>query len=208
MARPVRFLMNRPYVRGLAFAIAGFVVACLGTVPASAMEANLKSRLTWDFDGDHKTDLAVGGFSDSTFTIRVQFSDRLKHVVLRTKIARQSALNLSALDVDQDNDVDIILTGASFRPLAVWFNQGNGKFKKTSHWFFPPLYRDTGGQINRATRKNETEFGSALERPTVFLVTAPPVTLDPPAGGECFPVFVCSSIDPRCRNDFSRGPPL
>jgi hypothetical protein len=172
------------------------------------MEGNPTSRLTWDFDGDHKTDIAVGASSDSTFTIRLQFSDRLKHVVLRTNIARHAALNLSAADVDQDNDVDIILTGASFRPVAVWFNQGNGRFKKTSHWFFPPLYRDTGGQINRTTQKREAESGSALERPTVFVVTAPPVTLDPPAGDEFVPLFVCSSIDLRFRNYFSRGPPL
>jgi hypothetical protein len=206
MARSTKFFLHRLRAHGRTIAIAAFVVACLGSVPATA--GNLKTRLTWDFDGDHKTDLAVGGVSDSTFTIRVQLSNQPKPVFLKARITRQDAVNLSAIDVDQDDDIDIVLTGLALRPLVVWFNQGNGKFHKTSHWFFPPLYRDTGGQIRRAVQTDETDFATAFERPTVFLVRAPPLPLDLPAGDDFFPAFFCSLIDSRFRKDFSRGPPV
>ncbi len=200
--------MNGSFVRLSVLAIAGFFFAWLGTVPALAMEQHSKSRLTWDFDGDHNTDLAVGAVSGSTFTVHVQLSGRLKEVFLKTKVPRQLALNLSALDVDRDNDIDLVLTGFSFRPLAVWLNQGHGKFQKTSHWFFPPIYRDTSGQIRHAVRRNNIELASAVERPSVFFVAAPPVTLVPPGPGNVFPSFVCCSTNSSFREGFSRGPPL
>jgi len=200
--------MNRLHVRVLIVAIPGFLFALLGTVPASAMEQNSKSRLTWDFDGDHKTDLAVGGVSDSTFTLRLQFSGQPDRILLTTKVARQIALNLLAVDVDRDNDIDLVLTGFSFRPVAVWFNQGKGKFKDSSPWFFPPLYGETGGQVGRTSPTSNTAPVTAVERPSVFFLAAWPFAHIPRAEHDYFSPVVRSFVNLSFRKASSRGPPL
>jgi hypothetical protein len=188
-------------------AIALLLLACLGSVPAFAADDHVRSRLTWDFDGDHKTDLAVGSVEGSTFTINVRFSSGLHRIVLKTNIHGHATPYLLATDVDHDNNVDLVLTGVSSRPLAVWFNEGKGKFKKSSRWFFPPLYRGGAGQIRHAVSKESNDPANTVYSP-LFLPVALSIRLNPPDEGRyCAPTLV-SFASASCGAIFSRGPPI
>ena len=66
--------------------IAALLFAWLAPATAFAADQNVRSRLTWDFDGDQITDLAVGSVQGSTFTVSVRFSTGLHRVVLKSRV--------------------------------------------------------------------------------------------------------------------------
>ncbi len=84
-----------------------------------------------DFDGDHRLDLATFGPFDS---VRTGYDRRLgiqlnagKSPVF-TFVILPAANRLSARDLDGDNDRDLVLENPFRVPLAVWINDGGGKF--------------------------------------------------------------------------------
>jgi hypothetical protein len=187
--------------------IAALLFAYLAPLPAFAATQHVRNRLTWDFDGDHKSDLAVGAVHGSTFTIQVQFSNRHGRVVLRTNFHEHVPPHLIATDVDQDNDVDLVLTGVSFRPLAVWINEDNGKFKKRTGWFFPPLYGRGAEQITHPVHKDTNEPANTVYESQLLLPAELSIRLIPPQQEHCFAAALLSCASSCCGAIFSRGPP-
>ena len=192
-----------------ACAIAALLFACLSAVPASAKDQHVRNRLTWDFDGDHKNDLAVGAVHGSTFTVQIQFSKGHGRVLLKTNFHGHVPPHLIATDVDQDHDVDLVLTGVSFRPLAVWINEGNGKFKKRSGWFFPPLYGGAAEQqITHPVHKDTSEPANTVYWSPLFLPVQVSIRLSPPKQEYWYAPTSLSLAGSCCGAIFSRGPPL
>ena len=189
-------------------AIAALLFSCLAPLSAFANDQHVRNRLTWDFDGDHNTDLAVGAVQGSTFTIQVQFSNGHGRAVLKTNFHGHVPPHLIATDVDQDNDVDLVLTGVSFRPLAVWINDGNGKFKKRSGWFFPPLYGGGADQIVHPVHKDTSEPANTVYWSPYFLPVSLSIRLSPPEQEHCFAPTLLSFASSSCGAIFSRAPPL
>lgn len=187
--------------------IAALLFACLAPLPTFAGKQHVRNRLTWDFDGDHKSDLAVGAVRGSTFTIHLQFSNRHGRVVLKTNFQEHIPPYLIAADVDQDNDVDLVLTGVSFRPLAVWINEDNGKFKKRSSWFFPPLYGRGAEQIRHPVPKDTSEPANTVYWAPLLLPAKLSVRLIAPEQEHCFAPARLSCASSCCGAIFSRGPP-
>ncbi len=102
----------------------------------------------WDLDGDHRSDTAVTKLSGSTLKIKIHLSGINSRVVLSTVVRYEPGLMLVAYDVDNDKKVDLVLTSIfSVRPVAVWLNGSNGRFKKASGWIAAfPIHED-GPQI-------------------------------------------------------------
>ena len=186
--------------------IAALLFAWLASATAFAADQHVGSRLTWDFDGDQITDLAVGSVRGSTFTISVRFSTGLHRVVLKSSVRGHVTPYLAATDVDHDNDVDLILTGISLRPLAVWINEGEGRFNKSSGWFFPPLYPGGAGLISPAVSEGSSEPANTVYSP-LFLPVALSIRLSPPAAEHYLAPALVSFASSRCGAIFSRGPP-
>jgi hypothetical protein len=84
-----------------------------------------------DFDGDHRLDLATVGALDSG---RTGYDNRLAIQLNAAKspvftfLILPAANRLSARDLDGDNDRDLVLETPLRVPLAVWINDGGGKF--------------------------------------------------------------------------------
>jgi hypothetical protein len=129
--------------------LAGVLFCWLGTVPGFARDHKQVIRATWDLDGDHKPDSAVGTVSGTTFKLLIQLSSQRYHIALKADVSREIAVRLFVVDVDGDNHNDLVLTGLSLRPIAVWLNRGGGKFQKATRWLYPPLYDGTEEQFTR-----------------------------------------------------------
>jgi hypothetical protein len=189
--------------------IAALLFTCLSALPVFAKTQHVRNRLTWDFDGDHNSDLAVGAVHGSTFTVQIQFSKGHRRILLKTNFHGHVPPRLIATDVDQDNDVDLVLTGVSFRPLAVWINEGNGKFKKRSGWFFPPLYFGAAEQqITHPVHKDRSEPANTVYSSPLFLPVGLSIRISPPEQEYLFAPTSVSFAGSCCGAIFSRGPPL
>ena len=186
--------------------IAALLFAWLPAPTAFASDQHVRSRLTWDFDGDQIADLAVGSVQGSTFTISLRFSTGLHRVVLKSRVRGHITPYLAATDVDHDNDVDLVLTGISLRPLAVWINEGEGRFKKSSRWFFPPLYPGGAGLISPAVCEGSSEPANTVDSP-LFLPVALSIRLSPPAEDHYLAPALVSFASSPYGAIFSRGPP-
>ena len=96
-----------------------------------------------DLDGDHETDIALSrevGHSDSGYVYRVELKLSQTHHPVSFTFSNAHALgvNVTALDVDGDHDVDLVInsrfTGQS---IGVWINDGKGGFTQNLHSLYP-----------------------------------------------------------------------
>jgi hypothetical protein len=134
-------------------------LACLTSVPAAAGDGITATLLTSfvpaapsviaDFDGDHRFDLATVGTLGSTrngyhHQLDVQLNTAQSPVF--TFLILPAANRLSALDLDGDNDRDLVLETPLRVPLAVWINDGGGKFHECNldAFRFQLLHSDPG----------------------------------------------------------------
>jgi hypothetical protein len=97
-----------------------------------------------DLNGDSRPDAALQTISGSTVKIKIKLSGQRTPIRLSANVTYEPTVSLSAYDVDNDKDVDLILTNSlSVIPVAVWLNQHNGSFKEAHGWI-------TGFPIHRA----------------------------------------------------------
>jgi len=179
----------------------------LGANPASAESAFIPEPLASDFNGDGLQDDISSHTSDSgsAYLVQVFISGSRASSLLEAGVFPQPGLRLIATDIDRDGDPDIVLTGLSKLPIAVWANDGKGRFSRESHRFFP-----LGEDMRRAyclpaARPNlgDATFGD----PT----TLPPVlrsSLQKPTEGRA--PFAEAGIIPKLislRHASLRGPP-
>src|SRR6185436_8456685 len=119
--------MKRSRIRRLVWTV-WMLAALLWSTGAYASGSS--ARVRFDGDGDHRSDVAVAKIIGSTMKIKVRLSARQSHVHLSADIRDEVGLQLAAYDVDNDSEVDLVLTNViSLRPVAVWLNKSNGRFE-------------------------------------------------------------------------------
>jgi len=141
------------------------MVVLIRSTEAFASES--KALVRFDGDGDHRSDMAVAKIIGSTLKIKVRLSAVSSRVRLSADIRDEIGLQLSAYDVDNDSEVDLVLTNViSLRPVAVWLNKSNGRFEKTTEWILPlPEREDVPHYRRRVSSFNEQailDIGSSV----------------------------------------------
>ena len=86
-----------------------------------------------DFNADGRPDLAVArrlsNHGGSNFRIDFQISNGRRQSV--SFASAQSALRVTAVDVDNDHDIDLVVTPLlGHHVISVWLNDGAGNFRK------------------------------------------------------------------------------
>lgn len=149
----------------------------------AAFASESKARVRFDGDGDHRSDLAVAKIIGSTMKIKVRLSALSSRVLLSADIRNEIGLQLSAYDVDNDSEVDLVLTNViSLRPVAVWLNKSNGRFEKATEWILPlPEREDLPHYRRRVSSLNEQailDIGSSAS-----------ILSDPSTGRDLLPTY-------------------
>jgi len=119
------------------------IAVCLFTVPAKASDGGPGTvamhllrpgvAAVADLDGDHIPDIASGistGHTSEGYSYRVDldFSGNPGAKTLSVFSTDSTGLNIEAVDIDGDHDLDLIITGRLSQPISVWLNDGRGSF--------------------------------------------------------------------------------
>jgi len=111
--------------------------------PADLLAPLSQTLAAADFDGDNKPDGAIlvnNGWQPQTGfqAIELHFTDR-GDCELRFE-SNGSALAVSALDINQDGAVDLVVEQAlTHKFLQIWLNDGRGGFRKVRNEDFPSV---------------------------------------------------------------------
>jgi hypothetical protein len=103
-----------------------------------------------DFDGDSQPDVAVTRMETRgagyVYWLEVDLSTKSKDDSPRGEDGRFAVnfsifgLHLTPRDVDGDHDLDIVVTmGMNRQPIAVWINDGHGRFEEGDLAAYPAL---------------------------------------------------------------------
>lgn len=118
-----------------------------------------------DFDGDHRPDLASvqsGIISSGTNSYRIQLQ---LSAVGRQSIqlfAPAGGLVVEARDVNGDHAIDLVLTTAWLRrPVAIFLNDGHGKFSRAEPSAFPGAFN----RSNKGWASTSTQEAGAVSVP-------------------------------------------
>ena len=94
-----------------------------------------------DFDADGAPDVAIAdrtSRSGSDYDIEVRLSEGSTQTVSFT--STRGALNITALDVDNDHDADLVVTPVlSHEVVGIWINNGAGHFDASDRASFAPV---------------------------------------------------------------------
>jgi VCBS repeat protein len=123
--------MRAPLCR-LGATVAFLLLAGLSPSVAAAQSFSESSAAVADFNADGRPDLAVanhiGGRSSAAYRIDFQLSNGRSQSI--SFASAQQGLRVSAIDVDNDHDLDLVITPLLGRNVVgVWLNDGAGHFK-------------------------------------------------------------------------------
>jgi hypothetical protein len=164
-----------------------------------------------NLDDDKKLDGAV--LLDSSygrFKIQLHFTDR-PDAELTFEAIGQKKLSLTAWDIDNDGDTDLVVEEAfTHKPLRVWINEGHGDFHEGRLQDFLSLAAETHEQLQPPINQRD---GGALcllvERGFESGILTAPQFGRPPSGDRSQVLRPVLFADSRVRiPTSSRAPPL
>jgi len=128
-----------------------------------------------DFDGDHRPDLAIiqeeaSSTGSTKYWIELQLSASSRQSI--EVMAPTGGLRIEAIDVNNGNHfVDLVITTAWLRqPVAIFINNGRGRFSRVQTTAFPEVFTDsTTNWVSASVRSTDTVGVSPHERTWMFL---------------------------------------
>jgi hypothetical protein len=119
----------------------GGALSKLGRTPSLLQNSFGQRLISADFDNDQRPDGAVlldAGQLDGQKVFRIEFHVTAGKDHELTFASNETALAISALDVNQDGTPDIVVEQAfTHKRLHVWLNDGHGFFRKVRSEDFP-----------------------------------------------------------------------
>jgi hypothetical protein len=105
-----------------------------------------------DLDGDHIPDLASSistGRTSQGYSYRVDldFGGNPGRKTLSVFSDDSAGLDIEAIDVDGDHDLDLVISGRLSRPVSVWLNDGRGRFTQVDSANYPLSLRRTRSAV-------------------------------------------------------------
>jgi hypothetical protein len=181
-------------------ALAGILLALCILVPRTAHAAEGRkpqfrlgtasihvglSSAAANLDSDDKIDFAIAdrtGRSSEGYNYRLQLALSHEESQVFHFHSTDSALNLSIVDLDNDADLDVVLTHALSGEIAgVWLNNGSGGFDEGNTADFSGMHVKLGGRVAVASESIPVAMGSLPLRKTLTVLTGS-VRLDIPIG--------------------------
>jgi hypothetical protein len=157
----------------LLFAAVNSCLAAPGRLVSPAPNSQRSSdQLGWavaDFDGDSRPDVAItkmeardGGY---VYWLELDLSTDRKSDSSREQsnlpgaVSSIFGMHLTPRDVDGDRDLDIVVTmGITRRPVAVWINDGRGRFEEGDLSAYPALTALDGLQLSTPVWLDAAQF--------------------------------------------------
>jgi hypothetical protein len=138
-----------------------------------------------NLDSDDKIDFAIAdrtGRSAEGYNYRLQLALSHENSQVFHFHSTDSALNLSIIDLDDDADLDVVLTHALSGEIAgVWLNNGRGGFHEGNTADFRGMQVKLGGGVSVASESIPPAVGSLPLRKSLTALTQS-VRLDIPTG--------------------------
>jgi hypothetical protein len=144
-----------------------FLIAANSSFAAPVQQFSYRTQISQDLDGDQKPETATVRQAGELYQVSVHFSTGRPKIHLTTHLRQGLAgLSFQATDVNNDSRRDLVVTSAtSFKPLAIWLNQGPAKFKKVHSAFFGALGRYTGPAYRHQTKTEPEPAGNITADP-------------------------------------------
>lgn len=170
--RPVSRLGGLPLLM-LLFAAGNACLASpgrvVGAVPTSQRSVDQLGWAVADFDGDSQPDVAVTKMeargSGYVYWLELDLSTDRKdsssqaQANLPSVVSSIFGLHLTPRDVDGDHDLDIVVTtGITRQPVAVWINDGKGRFEEGDLSAYPALMSLEDITFSAPDALNTTQF--------------------------------------------------
>ncbi len=170
------------------------VFSCLAAAPVWAFPGTTNklhllrpgNAVVADLDGDHVLDTASGvetGHSALGYFYRVDLaltgdSAAAPFMVLSFE---PMGLNIEALDVDGDHDMDLVISSQFLRrPVGVWLNDGKGLFSPADPARYTPSLPLPSGAVSSANDPTPREI-DCKRRPAAFNPRLTPITVRSPS---------------------------
>jgi hypothetical protein len=141
--------------------LGGRAVASTGTDLPSVPNASAgpgPSFAIADFDGDHRLDCATVNGGQAVSASNYEYWIELKLTAAGRQaipvVAPFGGLAIEARDVNGDNAVDLVVTTAWLRqPVAVFLNDGHGRFSRAEPSEFPGAFDDSRGNWSSSSNQ-------------------------------------------------------
>jgi|GEM_PF-5518538 len=176
MRAAIRFVSGS--VRPLMLLLAGTALnlAAAGSEPALPYAPSSNGWVLADLNGDQNIDLATtrpGRYSRSGYTQEVRVKLGASHQTSFRFHSRAAIIELSAQDVDGDEDGDLIVfEPLSPQPIGVWLNDGAGSFHEGRLADFQKLWSGRTGPAFRSSFQRIGLFAIFEERIQPFALSA------------------------------------
>ena len=121
-----------------------------------------------DFDGDQRLDLASvetgrAGSASTDYWIQLQLTESGQQAI--HLVGPSGGLLIEARDVNGDNAIDLVLSTAWFRqPVAVFLNDGHGRFSRAEPSEFPGAFCNFPGNWGSPSSQAPEAIGIAPQQ--------------------------------------------
>jgi len=209
-----------PFVPGVAFLLVamlwpGFAWSqSAATATPTFRPGTAGSPFAWtsvvaDFNADGRPDIAVadrvGGRGSSTY--RIEFELSSGHHQLVSFASTYGALSITAVDVDNDHDVDLVITPVLSRHVVgVWLNDGTGHFRDDGSRNVAASY----AQLSPASIGSRASFGLPATTTERRMAVAVPLSRVPTPISSVTTRYVTSIVPPQPPTTYAvslRAPP-
>lgn len=129
-----------------------------------------------DFDGDRRPDLASiqtgestqsGAASDCSYWIQLRLSTSGRRLI--RLVAPAGGLLIEARDVNGDHAIDLVFATAWLRrPVAIFLNDGHGKFSRVAPAAFPGAFAAPRADWSASSQQSVDAAGVAQDSRTAF----------------------------------------